>query len=168
MQSAAALELENHRNGDDPGSGYRAGRCCYGYADLVSIALDDFGTGYSSLVYHNFPVVLLKIDRTFVADIGCDADDLISSAQSSGLAYKLQMRVVAEGVRRRNSANCCRQTAALVWGVISLPGPCRSVTLNACSLQGNRTCRQAASGRGGYAVDTARIGRLFRMPQRAW
>jgi EAL domain-containing protein (putative c-di-GMP-specific phosphodiesterase class I) len=62
----------------------------------VSIALDDFGTGYSSLArLRSFPVDVLKIDRTFVADLpktGAIAETIIT------LAANLGLRVIAEGV----------------------------------------------------------------------
>jgi diguanylate cyclase (GGDEF)-like protein len=62
----------------------------------VSIALDDFGTGYSSLArLRSFPVDVLKIDRTFVADLhktGAIAKTIIT------LAANLGLRVIAEGV----------------------------------------------------------------------
>lgn len=65
----------------------------------VRFSLDDFGTGYSSLAYlKSLPLDVLKIDRTFVNDLGSDAtsDDFVRTIIS--LARALQLDVVAEGV----------------------------------------------------------------------
>jgi diguanylate cyclase (GGDEF)-like protein/PAS domain S-box-containing protein len=65
----------------------------------VAIALDDFGTGYASLSHlSQFPIDLLKIDRTFVQQLGQSAEaDAISSAVIN-LGHCLGMEIVAEGV----------------------------------------------------------------------
>jgi len=65
----------------------------------VSISIDDFGTGYSSLSYlKQFEVNLLKIDRSFVADIhNAETGGTIAIA-IIGLAHALGLQVVAEGV----------------------------------------------------------------------
>ena len=65
----------------------------------VGIAIDDFGTGYSSLSYlATFPVDALKVDRSFVANLGrsSEADALLRSVLHLGRA--LSLRTVAEGI----------------------------------------------------------------------
>ena len=65
----------------------------------VSLAIDDFGTGYSSLSYlRTFPLSTLKIDRSFVMDLPADEDAAALTAGIIGLAHRLRMKVVAEGV----------------------------------------------------------------------
>ena len=65
----------------------------------VRIAIDDFGTGYSSMSYlRNFPVDVLKIDRSFVAALGEDEEALAIVGAMTDLAHALGLGVVAEGV----------------------------------------------------------------------
>jgi EAL domain-containing protein (putative c-di-GMP-specific phosphodiesterase class I) len=65
----------------------------------IGLAIDDFGTGYSSLSYLRlFPIDLLKLDRTFVEEIGQSADGTVICDATIGLAHNLGLRIVAEGV----------------------------------------------------------------------
>jgi diguanylate cyclase (GGDEF)-like protein len=65
----------------------------------IRIALDDFGTGYSSLSYlHKLPIELIKVDRSFVSELGQRDSALALTRSIILLARALGMRVVAEGV----------------------------------------------------------------------
>jgi diguanylate cyclase (GGDEF)-like protein/PAS domain S-box-containing protein len=80
----------------------------------VSIAVDDFGTGYSSLSYlRRFPIDVLKIDRTFVQDLGTRAGDSAIVRAIIALGSSLEYRVIAEGVEtpqqlaHLHAQHCC-------------------------------------------------------------
>ena len=65
----------------------------------ITVAIDDFGTGYSSLSYiARLPIDTLKIDRSFIADMGTSADHMAIVSTIISLAHALNMDVVAEGV----------------------------------------------------------------------
>ncbi len=72
----------------------------------IRVTMDDFGTGYSSLAYlRDIPLSCVKIDRSFIMDIGNDksAEKLIASIIS--MAHSLDLQVVAEGVEEQYQAD---------------------------------------------------------------
>ncbi|MFZ1907736.1 MAG: EAL domain-containing protein [Burkholderiales bacterium] len=70
-------------------------------AEGVRIAIDDFGTRYSSLGYlHTLPISAIKIDQSFVRDLGLRNSSSSIVAAMIGIARGLRLDLVAEGVER--------------------------------------------------------------------
>jgi diguanylate cyclase (GGDEF)-like protein/PAS domain S-box-containing protein len=65
----------------------------------ISVSIDDFGTGYSSLAYlKRFAIDRLKIDQSFIKDLGSDQHGMEIVKAIITLGHNLDMRVIAEGV----------------------------------------------------------------------
>ena len=75
----------------------------------VRIAIDDFGTGYSSLAQvKRFPIDALKVDRSFIRDVGSDGKDRAITEAIIAIGRTLHLTVVAEGVETREQQNVLR------------------------------------------------------------
>jgi len=76
----------------------------------ISLAIDDFGTGYSSLSYlRRLPVTVLKIDQSFVLELGLDPQGATIVASVIDLAHALGMECVAEGVENDETVRWLRR-----------------------------------------------------------
>jgi EAL domain-containing protein (putative c-di-GMP-specific phosphodiesterase class I) len=87
-------------------------RAMVALADLkelgVRLALDDFGTGFSSLSYlRRLPIDIVKIDRSFIADVRPPFDATITAAVTN-LAHILGLSVTAEGVETNDQRDAVR------------------------------------------------------------
>lgn len=75
----------------------------------IKVWLDDFGTGFSGLSHlRRVPVDGVKIDRSFIADVLRDPDDLALTAAIIAMAHSLGMTVVAEGVEKEGQTELLR------------------------------------------------------------
>ena len=76
----------------------------------LSIAVDDFGTGYSSLNYlKQFPIDVLKIDRTFVDGLPAGEQDAQIARAIIAMAHSLNLAVIAEGVETHEQLDFLRE-----------------------------------------------------------
>ncbi|MCB1488221.1 MAG: bifunctional diguanylate cyclase/phosphodiesterase [Bauldia sp.] len=96
-----------------------------------TLSLDDFGTGFSSIGYlRQFPFDILKVDRSFVRDIGLNAtaNALIQSLVSLGDAMNLS--VIAEGIENEDQLKLLRlvQCEYVQGYLVSRPVPAEEIT----------------------------------------
>ena len=76
----------------------------------VRLAIDDFGTGYSSLGYlRRFPFDVLKVDRSFVEEIGPNEDAPALAAAVVEIARTLRLETVAEGIENQVQLSALRE-----------------------------------------------------------
>jgi EAL domain-containing protein (putative c-di-GMP-specific phosphodiesterase class I) len=92
-----ALEITESAILDDPGHAIENLQLLHSLG--CRIAIDDYGTGYSSLSYlRRLPLHELKIDKSFVQRMACDASDAMIVRSTIDLAHNMGLMVVAEGV----------------------------------------------------------------------
>jgi diguanylate cyclase (GGDEF)-like protein len=114
------LELTESSLLDDPGAAIATMQALKALG--VSLSMDDFGTGYSSFSYlKKLPVDYLKIDRSFVRDLGASDKDAAIIAAIAGVAHSLGIGLVAEGVEQRSQvellvAEGCQELQGFLFG----------------------------------------------------
>lgn len=76
----------------------------------VQMSIDDFGTGYSSMAYiQKLLVAKIKIDKSFVIDMGTRANDEVIVRSTIDLAHNLGLKAVAEGVENQGAWDKLRE-----------------------------------------------------------
>jgi diguanylate cyclase (GGDEF)-like protein/PAS domain S-box-containing protein len=118
------------------------------HAEGVQVAIDDFGTGYSSLSYlRRFPITALKIDQSFVRQIGAAQEDTAIVTAIIAMAKSLRLRVIAEGVETQQeldflSASRCDDVQGYYF---SRPVPADKFAALLGASQAKPAWRQAAA-----------------------
>jgi diguanylate cyclase (GGDEF)-like protein/PAS domain S-box-containing protein len=93
----------------------------------VVLALDDFGTGYASLSYlRQFPIDVVKIDRSFTANVESKDGDLVLLKGIIDLGHALELNLVAEGIETSEQHTIvrrlgCQQAQGFYFGRPSHP-----------------------------------------------
>jgi diguanylate cyclase (GGDEF)-like protein len=89
----------------------------------IHLAIDDFGTGYSSLAYlKRFSLDVLKIDKSFIAEIPFNTDDMEIAATIVAMGHTLGFKVLAEGVETPDQLDFLRKTGCDIYqGFIASP-----------------------------------------------
>ncbi len=115
----------------------------------VQLSIDDFGTGYSSLSsLKTFPVARLKIDKSFINDLGTNENDNAVASAVISLGHKLNLKVIAEGVETDEQVAFLRDN-------------------NCDEMQGNHFSRPLAPGDIGDVLEAPRrLNQVARQPQR--
>ena len=84
----------------------------------VYVSVDDFGTGYSSLSYlKRYPIDIIKIDQSFIADITKDDKNEAIIKAIISMSHNLGLEVIAEGIEEPSQVDflkrhCCQKAKA--------------------------------------------------------
>ncbi|MGH9305361.1 MAG: EAL domain-containing protein [Acidimicrobiales bacterium] len=98
----------------------------------VGIAIDDFGTGYSSLSYlRRLPVDQLKVDRSFVAGVATNPEDVAILASVINLSQVLGISVLAEGVETMDQLEVLSEMGCDLAQGFNWLRPCEAVEVEA-------------------------------------
>jgi EAL domain-containing protein (putative c-di-GMP-specific phosphodiesterase class I) len=112
----------------------------------VQISMDDFGTGYSSLGYlQNFPFDKIKIDRSFIKNLGIEprSKELVRAAINMG--HSLGLLTLAEGIETQEQLDILRTLGCQQGqGFLFSPAIPASRISDALLLHGNRSQKAIA------------------------
>lgn len=98
----------------------------------ITVSIDDFGTGYSSLSYlRQYPLDVLKIDRSFIRNLPHSSDDTAIVQAIIAMAHSLHLNVCAEGVETKEQLDFLREhDCCEVQGyLLSKPKPAEEIEL---------------------------------------
>jgi diguanylate cyclase (GGDEF)-like protein len=113
----------------------------------VQLAIDDFGTGYSVLSHlKSLPVDVLKIDRSFVSELGTNPDDLAIVRAIIALAEAFGLQLVAEGVETELAARTLLQHGCRRAQGFLLSPPLSGADLGALMARGRVSTQFSAAG----------------------
>jgi diguanylate cyclase (GGDEF)-like protein/PAS domain S-box-containing protein len=97
----------------------------------VRIAIDDFGTGFSSLgQLRNFPIDMIKVDRSFIHGSERDARDATITSNLISLAHALDLVAVAEGIESKAQLQTLRELGCdhAQGFLFARPGPAQEIS----------------------------------------
>lgn len=102
--------------------------------DGIPLYIDDFGTGYSSLSYlQKLPVEYIKIDQSFVRDMGRNTDSALIVRSTIDLVHDLAARPWPKAWKPARTGSNSPPLAAIWRRAITLPGPCPPTSFRAAA-----------------------------------
>lgn len=109
----------------------------------IRLAVDDFGTGYSSLSYlHQFPVDIVKVDRSFVCNLGQGPKHKALARGITELTTALELQTVAEGIEEAWQVKELRQLNYQMGQGYYFARPVAPRIIDALLRQGKITCKR--------------------------